>query len=166
MASITVDSTTTIEAPLETVWAFVSDPNRYPEWSVVTERMTHVDDGPADVGMIYREFGGLGPMTDESEWIITTFDPPRKQVHRGDDGTVQTLLTFEIEPMDGGESTRLHQTIELVFPRGFRLLARLLGWLFLRRMAASALEETVLNAKRIVEKEQSAHAVHSEEPGQ
>jgi hypothetical protein len=43
----------------------------------------------------------------------------------------------------------------LVFPRGLRLLARLLGWLFLRRMAATALEETVRNAKRIVETERS-----------
>lgn len=155
MATIDVDATTTIEAPPETVWAFVSDPNRYPEWSVVTERMIHVDDGPMDVGLMYREYGGLGPMTDESEWIVTTFDPLRRQVHEGDDGTVRTVLTIEIEPLDGGNSTEIHQTIELYFPRGFRVLARILGYLFLRRQAASALEETVLNAKRIVERERA-----------
>lgn len=158
MASITVDATTTIEAPPETVWAFVSDPEGYPEWSVVTERMTHVDDGPVREGTEYSEIGGLGPMTGESEWIVTEFDPPRRQVHEGDDGTVRTVLTIEIDPVAGGESTRLHQTIELVFPRGFRVIARLLGWLFLSRMATTALEKTVQNAKRMVESERSAIA--------
>lgn len=156
MASITVDATATIAAPPETVWAFVSDPARYPEWSVVTEEMTHIEDGQVGEGTGYREFGGLGPMTDESEWIITSFDPPHRQVHEGDDGTVQTVLTIEITPLDGGESTRLYQRIELGFPRGFRMLARVIGWLFLRRMAAAALDETVENAKRIVESEGSA----------
>lgn len=155
MASITVDATTRIEAPREAVWAFVSDPERYPEWSVVTERMTHVDDGPLTEGTEYSEIGGLGPMAGESEWTVTAFEPPLRQVHEGDDGTVRTVLTIELEPVDGGESTRLHQTIELVFPRGFRVIARVLGWLFLGRMAATALEETVQNAKRLVESERS-----------
>jgi uncharacterized protein YndB with AHSA1/START domain len=155
MASITVDATAKIAAPPETVWAFVSDPARYPEWSVVTDEMTHIEDGQVGEGTVYREFGGLGPMTDESEWIITSFDPLHRQVHEGDDGTVQTVLTSEIAPLEGGESTRLYQRIDLVFPRGFRMLARVLGWLFLRRMAAAALEETVENAKRIVESEGS-----------
>lgn len=155
MASITVDATVRIAAPLETVWAFVSDPERYPEWSVVTEEMTHIDDGQVGEGTVYREFGGLGPMTDESEWVITSFDEPHRQVHEGDDGTVQTVLTIEIDPLDGGEATRLYQRIELGFPKGFRLLGRILGWLFLRRMAAAALEETVENAKRIVESERT-----------
>lgn len=158
MASITVDATTTIAAPPEMVWAFVSDLSRYPEWSVVTERMISVDDGPVGEGTVYREYGGLGPMKAESEWVVTAFDPPRRQVHEGDDGSVQTVLIIELEPEDGGERTRLHQTIELIFPPGFRLLARLLGWLFLRRMAANALEETVQNATRIVETEQVEHA--------
>lgn len=153
MGAFTFDARATIDAPPEAVWAFVSDPRRYPEWSVVTERMTEVEDGPVQEGTRYSEIGGLGPFTGVSEWVVTSFDPPRRQVHEGDDGTVLTVLTIEVDPIDGGESTRLHQTIELVFPRGLTLLARLVGWLFLRRMAAAALEETVQNAKRIVETE-------------
>lgn len=156
MAAIEVEATATIDASPDDLWAFVSDPARYPEWSVVTERMVHVDDGSIGEGTTYSEVGGLGPMTGESEWVITEFDPPRRQVHEGDDGTVRTGLTIEIEPVRGGEYSRLHQTIELVFPRWLGLLARVLGPLFLRRMAATALERTVQNAKRIVESERTA----------
>lgn len=156
MGAIEVDASTTVEAPSEAVWAFVSDPARYPEWSVVTERMTHVDDGPVGVGTEYSEIGGLGPMTGESEWVVTEFDPPRRQVHEGDDGTVQTIMTIEIEPVGDGDSTRVHQTIELVFPPWLRLIARILGWLFLTRMAATAVEETIQNAKQIIESEPTA----------
>lgn len=164
MTAIEVAATATIGAAPETVWTFVSDPERYPEWSVVTDRMTHVDAGPPGEGTMYREIGGLGPMEAESEWLVTTFDPPRRQVHEGDDGTVRTVLTIELEPVGGGDSTRLHQTVGLVFPRGFRLLARLLGWLFLRRMAARALEETVQNAKRIVEADHPSAATGRDAP--
>jgi len=62
-------------------------------------------------------------------------------------------LTIEFESDDGGASTRLTQSIELVFPRGMRLLARLLGGLFLRQRAATAVEDPVQNAKRVVESE-------------
>lgn len=155
MGAIAVEATTTIEAPPERVWAFVSDPSRYPEWSVVTEEMTELDRGAVSEGFQYSEIGGLGPMTGESEWTVTEFDPPRRQVHEGDDGTVTTMLTIELEPIEDGGSTRLDQRIELGFPRGYRLLARLVGVLFLRRMATSALEGTVQNAKRIIETEQA-----------
>lgn len=151
MGSIEVDTSVVIDAPPETVWEFVSDPSRYPEWSVVTERMTALEDGPLAEGSGYSEFGGLGPMTGESDWVVTEFDSPTRQVHEGDDGTVRTVMTIELTPTDGGETTRLDQSIEMIFPRGLRLLARILGALFLGGMAAETIEETARNAKRIIE---------------
>lgn len=164
MSAIEVETTVTIDAPPEVVWAFVSDPGRYPEWSVVTDRMTSVEDGPVESGSTYGEVGGLGPMTDESTWVVTEFDPPKRQVHEGDDGTVRTLMTIELDSVEDGAATRLDQSVGLEFPRGMKLLARLLGPLFLRRMASNALAETAGNAKRIVEAEHGSRETDSEAP--
>ncbi len=158
MAAIEVDATTTIDAQPDVVWRFASDPSRYPEWSVVTERMTAVEDDQVNEGSVYREIGGPGPVSAESEWVVREYEPIRRQVHEGDDGTIRTVMTLEFEPVDDGERTRLHQRIELHFPPGFKLIARFVGWLFLRRVVASIVEETVGNAKRIVESERSAIA--------
>lgn len=116
--------------------------------------MIDVEDDQVNEGSVYREIGGPGPVSAESEWVVTAYEPTRRQVHEGDDGTIRTVMTLEFEPVDGGERTRLHQTIELVFPPGLQLIGRLVGWLFLRRVAASIVEETVGNAKCIVESEQ------------
>jgi len=67
MASITVNATRTISAPPETVWAFICQPARYPEWVAVTDRLTHGDDDLIGEGTEYGEIGGIGPFTGESE---------------------------------------------------------------------------------------------------
>jgi hypothetical protein len=96
-------------------WNLVSDARRYPEWVVQTDRMLDVPDTGLRQGATYREYAGLAPFKSESEWRVTVFEPHRRQVHLGDDGTVEIELTIEVEPTDGG--SRLTQTFDVRPPR-------------------------------------------------
>jgi carbon monoxide dehydrogenase subunit G len=145
----TVSSSIEIAAPAGSVWDLVSDPRRYPEWVVVTDRMIEVPSDGLRQGATYREYAGLAPFKAESAWLVTVFEPPRHQVHLGADGTVEVELTIEIEPIDGG--SRLTQTLD-VRPRG--MLGALMGvmWpLVMERRLQRANDQTVANVKRLVE---------------
>jgi carbon monoxide dehydrogenase subunit G len=144
----TVSSSIEIAVPEEPVWDLVSDPRRYPEWVVVTDRMLDVPSDGLRQGATYREYAGLKPFKSESEWLVTAFEPHRRQVHLGDDGAVEVELTIEIEPTDGG--TRLTQTLE-VRPRGMLGALMNVMWpLVMKRRLQRANDQTVANVKRLV----------------
>lgn len=145
----TVSSSIEIAVTQVPVWDLVSDPRRYPEWVVVTDRMLDVPSDGLRHGATYREDAGLPPFKGESEWLVTAFEPHRRQVHLGDDGTVELELTIEIEPIVGG--SRLTQTLE-VRPRGMLApLLRVMWPLVMRRRLQRDDDQTVANAKRLVE---------------
>ena len=145
----TVSSSIEIAAPEERVWGLVSDPRRYPEWVVVTDRMLDVPSDGLQQGATYREYAGLAPFKSESEWVVTAFEPHRRQVHLGDDGSFEIELTIEIKPLGGG--SRLTQTLE-VRPRGMlAALMRLMWPLVMKRRLQRANDQTVANVNRLVE---------------
>ncbi|WP_338729674.1 SRPBCC family protein [Haladaptatus sp. DJG-WS-42] len=147
-----VESATTIRAPQEYVWELVCDVNRYPEISsAFTERVTYVSDGPVGKGTVYREYGGVGPMKDESEWMITEFAEPTRQIHEGDLGVMQPVLTIELESI--GEDTRLFQALDFEMLPQVRPVGRLLEAVFVKRTMQRGLDDTVANVKRIAERE-------------
>ena len=145
----TVSSSIEIAAPEERVWDLESHPRRYPEWVVATDRMLAVPSDGLRHGAVYREHGGIAPFKSESAWRVTVFEPHRRQVHLGDDGTVELELTIEIEPIDGG--SRLTHTIE-ARPRGILgVLMRVMWPLVIKRRLQSDNDQTVANAKHLVE---------------
>lgn len=148
-----VQSTVLIEADPEHVWEVITDTDRWAEWVTFTDEVTDVSDRPFGEGTVYREKGGPGPLSFESEWHVTEFDPPRRQVHRGDLGIMEPVLTFELDPVDG--YTRVHQTIEFeVLPQA-RPLGVLLERLFVRWMMQRGLDATIRNLKRVAEEGES-----------
>jgi uncharacterized protein YndB with AHSA1/START domain len=143
-----VTSSIEIAASDESVWDLVSDPARYPEWVAQTDRMIDVPTDGLRQGATYKEYGGIGPFKAESEWRILVFEPHRRQVHLGDDGTVQIELTIEIESTDAG--SRLTQTLDLR-PRGMMSVLLPVMWpLVMRRLLQRANDQTVANAGRLV----------------
>lgn len=155
MASI--EFSTILEASREEVWDVIDDPDRFPDWIEFIDSITYVDEGPVGEGTTYRAYGGFGPIETESEWRITAWNRPSWQIHEGDFGPIQPLLTFELEPADGG--TRFHQTVEFTFlPQYPRL-----GWwlevifvrhllnLFIGQAMKPSLRQTIRNVKRLVE---------------
>lgn len=142
---------TDIDVPREQLWDFVNDFDRMTDWVTFAEELTYLSDGEIGVGTVYKESGGIGPISTESEWEITCFDPPERQVHVGDLGIMQPELTMLFEEREAG--TRFTQSMEFrVFPR-VRPLGWLLETLFIKRAMRSGLQETQANLKRIVESE-------------
>ncbi len=144
-----VRTTALVEAAPEDVWDVLNDTDRWPEWVTFTEKVTYVSEGPFGEGTLYRERSGPGPFKSESEWRVTEFDPPRRQVHRGDLGIMQVVLTFELDPADG--YTRIYQTFDFeVFPQ-FRPLGWLLERVLIRWQMERGVNRTIRSLKRIVE---------------
>ncbi|MFC6733509.1 MULTISPECIES: SRPBCC family protein [unclassified Haladaptatus] len=145
-----VEASTTVQAPPAYVWEVYSDVDRYAELSAAfTDRVTYVSDGPVGKGTIYREYGGVGPIKDESEWVITAFDRPTRQVHEGDLGVMQPVLTATFEPV--GDATRVHQSIEYEFLPRIRPVGRIVEALFVNRSMKRGLADTLANLKRMAE---------------
>ena len=147
MARITV--ATKIQAPLEKVWDFTNDMQRMPEWVTFADELISISDGPVRVGTVYRERGGVGPIKSVSEWRITEFEPPHRQVHIGDLGIMKPALTMTSEPTSGG--VVFQQDMEFRAMPFFRPLGILLEWLFIRRLLETGLRETQANLKRLLE---------------
>ena len=149
-----VIATTGIAAPPDEVWALICTPERYPEFADPADRMLSVPDGDFGRGSVYREYGGVPPFKAESTWRVTAFEPVRRQVHVGDDGSMTLDLTIELTPIDTG--TRLTQTLALT-PRWYlRPVFAVLWPLFMRKRAQQAMDRTVQNVRRIVEASRSA----------
>ena len=144
---------TEINAPPQAVWDFISDLRRVPEWVTATDEMLYVSEGEVGVGTVYRERGGVGPFKSVSEWRITEFDPPHRQVHVGDLGVMKMAFALELEPT--GRGTLMRQTGDFRMMPFFRPLGLLLEALFVRRQMESGGRSTLANAKRILEAEQS-----------
>jgi hypothetical protein len=140
-----------INAPAAKVWELMSTPHRYPELVVATDRMVSVPDAPLGVGSIYREYGGLPPFKAESEWRVAVFEPPSRQVHVGDDGTMAFDLDIRVTPRDGGCQLVLALGLR---PRWYMAVPSAILWrLFMMRRAQAMQDETVANTKRVAESE-------------
>lgn len=148
---VRIERTTDIEAPPEQVWDLVNDFDRMTEWVTFADELTYLSDGAVGEGTVYRETGGVGPMGGESEWEITAFEPLERQVHVGDLGIMEPVLTMTFDAIDGG--TRFGQSIELVALPGIRPVGWLLERIVIVRVMGSGLEETQANLKRLAENE-------------
>lgn len=140
-----------IDVPRETLWDFVNDMDRMTDWVTFADELRYVSDEELGEGTVYREYGGVGPISSESEWEITAFEPSERQVHVGDLGIMRPELTMTFEEREGG--TRFTQSMDFeAFPR-FRPLGLLLEALFIKRALRSGLRETQANLKRMAEAE-------------
>ncbi|MDX1419567.1 MAG: SRPBCC family protein [Rubricoccaceae bacterium] len=152
-----VSATTDIAAPPDTIWALLCDPRGYPELADPTDRMLSVPDEPMGVGSVYREVGGIEPFKGESTWRVTVFEPMRRQVHVGDDGSMTMDLHVEIEPTAAG--CRYTQRLSMT-PRWYLRPVNAVLWpLMMRRRAQEAMDKTVQNVKRLAEQSAQASGV-------
>ena len=140
-----------IDASPEVVWNFISDVHRGPEWVTVMKDVLYVSEGEFGQGSIYRELSKIGPKESETEWHITRFEPPHVQVHECQESTLQATLTMRVEP-DGNGARLIHQTEYQLMPV-FRPLGWVLEKLFAYRMMRSEFQQSVQNAKQLIERE-------------
>jgi len=140
---------TEINSTPEQVWDLMCNAHRYPEWVTVTDRMVEAPDGPVGAGSVYREYGGIPPFKGESRWEVIEFEPTRRQVHVGDDGSMTMHLEILIEPAPNG--TLLTQNLEFTPRWWLRPMAMLMWPLLMGRRGKAAIVQTQANAKRLLE---------------
>jgi uncharacterized protein YndB with AHSA1/START domain len=129
-----------IDRPPDEVFAYATDPTRFAQWQkdVVGVRV----DGASRFVTTRRMPGGERAMTQE----ITESVAPRRWAARGIDGPVRPSATITIEPLDGGNRSRV--TFALDFEAhgiGVPLLP------LIRRMAAKAAPVSYRNLKQLLE---------------
>ena len=97
----------------EEVFAYLNDPSHIPEWQESAVSARQEGAGPLTPGsrvVVTRRVGGRErEMTTE----VTELNPPRSFTGRGIDGPVRGNVTCTVEPVAGGERSRV--TISLDF---------------------------------------------------
>lgn len=142
-----------IDVSRDALWDFVNDFDRMTDWVTFADELRYISDGEVGEGTVYREYGGIGPMASESEWEITVFEPPNRQVHVGDLGIMTPELTMIFEERNGG--TRFTQELEFKALPAVRPVGWLLEQLFIKRAMRSGLQTTQENLKSLAETELS-----------
>lgn len=87
-----------INAPLQTVFDYVSDLTRHPEWSGGELKIEALSAGPISVGKEYRSRGEVAIQKDRPNTVqVTKYEPPHKfgfVANDPDFGKVTHIFTF------------------------------------------------------------------------
>ena len=144
-----------IDAPPEKVWEFVNDIKRAPDWIAFVDRIVSGGDEPAQLGSVWRDYGGpAGFARSEKEWRVTEFDPPNRSVLEGHgQGLDRIIATTTLTP--SGEGTRLHWTIDVKSKWYWLPISWPLELLILKRSSRRLARKSLDDAKTLIEAEQS-----------
>ena len=144
-----LSTSVTIDASPEKAWDLGCDVRRYPEWVAFTDRIIDPGEGEMRMGFSWKEHGGVAPFKGDAEWKVAEFEPHTRMRHVGDDGSATIDLVVEIEATNGG--CRLSPSMDLK-PRWYLAPVMAVMWpLTMRKRAKAALDETMGNAKRLLE---------------
>jgi hypothetical protein len=128
MAAI-VDSVEIARRP-EDVFAYVDQLERHGEWQPNIVSIEVPGGGPTTVGTRAVEVRKVGGRNQKMTYEITEHDPPRSFAFRGVDGPIRPVGRGRVEPLDGGERSRLTLEFDL---EGHGLLGKLLRPIALRQ---------------------------------
>lgn len=112
--------TTDIGATPETVWAVLTDVERWPEWNGSVRRTQRLDDGPFGVGSTVRM---EQPRLRTAVWRVIELDPLRSFTWTAASGGVTSVGGHRLTPL-GDDAVRVDLTMEQT-----GLLAPLVGLL-------------------------------------
>jgi uncharacterized protein YndB with AHSA1/START domain len=131
----------------EDVFAYVTDPSRFPEWQEAVVSARGKDAGPMREGSRIELTRRMGRREQTMTSELTEYTPPRSYAFRVIDGPVRALGNGRFEPLDDGQRTRF--TFELDFEG--HGIGKVLVPLVVRRQAAKELPESHANLKRQLE---------------
>jgi uncharacterized protein YndB with AHSA1/START domain len=137
-----------IARPPDEVYAYVTDPSRFPEWQQDVVRVHIQGDHPPEVGMKFTTTRRIGRVEQTTTQQITQFSPPRSWAARGVDGPFRPSAGITIEPL--GDGARSKVTIALDFEG--HGIGRLLPLDVIRRMAAKSAPRSYRNLKERLER--------------
>jgi len=102
-----------IDRPPDEVFAYASDPLRFPEWQAdVLEVHFEGADG-REVGSRFITTRRIGPNERTMTQEITDVEPPHRFAAHGVEGPIRPHASIDVEPLDDGARSRV--TFELDF---------------------------------------------------
>lgn len=146
----TIHNRVELEASPGKVFELMADHTRYPDWLTVTDEVRLVTGDHLRAGTEYEEISQFGPKRVRSRWRVTEFEPPRRQVHRGELPFGPLEVRIEIEP-DGEGGALLDHTVKLTALPRFRPLGWLLERLILGRRFDAEMKESLGRFTEMIE---------------
>jgi uncharacterized protein YndB with AHSA1/START domain len=139
------ENSTTIDRPVEDVFAYVADVANDPAWHTDVVEGRKVSDGPIGIGS--RLQIRIKPFMGVSEGIEEVFgyEPNRLYQVRAEMGPMRSTLTCRFEPVDG--RTRFARRVEIQTSGPLSLLMTLMRPMMARRNAGF-----VANLRRVLER--------------
>ena len=136
-----------IAAPVPTVWSFLNDDSKLPDWMPEVVDITYPDGQDRDepVGTRFRQTLKEGGRTKTYEGLVTAYEPERLLGVRLTDGGFGVDVRYELSPTEQG--TRLDYAAELALKTR---LAKVLGFLF-KPLTVGILKRHMANLKRVSE---------------
>jgi hypothetical protein len=97
-------TTIDVDRPADDVFAYATDPTRFPEWQqgVVSGHMD--GSGPPRVGTKCHTTRRIGGAERPSVSEVTHIDPPKTCGVRGIDGPIRAIVEVTVEPLAGNRS--------------------------------------------------------------
>lgn len=120
VASFSV-STNILAAP-ETVFAYISDLTRHPEWASDPVKITAITNGPVGVGSRYRSEAQSHGITFKAELTVTEYDPPKRFGFSGSDATGNFSHEFVLTPQHNGTHLQRNITFDATFTQWLTFL--------------------------------------------
>ena len=133
----------------EDVFAYVTDPARFPEWQDAVVNARLLDSGPVKQGSKIALTRRMGKREQTMTSELTEYSPSRSYAFRVTDGPVRALGKGRFEPLEEGARTRF--TFELDFEG--HGIGKVLVPLIVRRQAAKELPQSHANLKKRFESE-------------
>jgi uncharacterized protein YndB with AHSA1/START domain len=143
---IDVARSITINRPVAEVFAYVSDVSNEPAWHTDVLEARQTSEGPIGIGTTFLIL--VKPSMGVSEGVteVIGFDPNRRQVMRGEMGSMRPTITDLFEPADGG--TKFTRRIQIEASGLMRLTLPLV-----RPMTGKIWTGFLANLKRVLEQE-------------
>jgi uncharacterized protein YndB with AHSA1/START domain len=143
---IDVARSITINRPVAEVFAYVSDVSNEPAWHTDVLEARQTSAGPIGIGATFliRVKPSMGVSEGVTE--VIGFEPDRRQVMRGEMGSMRPTITDLFEPADGG--TKFTRRIQIEASGLMRLMLPLM-----RPMTGRMHTGFLANLKRVLEQE-------------
>jgi carbon monoxide dehydrogenase subunit G len=120
---ITIERVVTVDRPVETVFAYLSDFETTVEWEPGTLSTVKVS-GDGGVGTKYANTSSLAGRETKLEYVVQQFEPAQLFQVRGENRSVNALGTLTLRP--SGDGTEVTYRAEVEFKGVTRLLEPLL----------------------------------------
>lgn len=136
-----------VARPPAEVFAYATDPSRFPEWQHDVVRVRIQGGPPPSVGSRFTTTRRIGRVEYQSTQEITELSPSRSWAASSVDGPLRASAGITVEPLDGG--TRSRVTFILDFQG--QGVGKMLPLDVIRRMAAKGAPRSYRNLKERLE---------------